>query len=91
MLVELARSEDARWKVLMVQTVPVVLGHQADPAPLLVNLLRLPPEVVEEVGGVELQAGLVAPHLQPSSSHSVLQAGHLAVQEGIESREDQWN
>ena len=78
------RSENPGRKVLMVETVSVVLGHQTDPAPLLVHLPRLPPEVTEEVGGVELQAGLVAPHLQPSSSHSVLQAANLAAQGGIE-------
>ena len=64
----------------MVDTVPVVLGHQTDPAPLLVQLALLPREAAEEVGGVELQAGLVAPHLQPSSGHSVLQAGYTAGQ-----------
>ena len=75
----LARSEDAGGKVLMVERVSVVLGHQTDPAPLLVQLALLPPEAAEEVGGVELQAGLVAPHLQPPTRGRVLQRGHVAV------------
>ena len=81
--VVLARSEDAGGKVLMVERVSVVLGHQTDPAPLLVQRALLPPEAGEEVGGVELQAGLVAPHLQPSSSQSVLQAGHTPRQGSV--------
>ena len=79
----LARSEDAGGKVLMVERVSVVLGHQTDPAPLLVQRALLPPEAGEEVGGVELQAGLVAPHLQPSSSQSVLQAGDTPRQGSV--------
>ena len=70
----------------MVETVSVVLGHQTDPAPLLVQLPLLPLEASEEVGGVELQAGLVAPHLQPSSSHLVLQAGNTPGQGGSENQ-----
>ena len=62
----------------MVDTVPVVLGHQTDPAPLLVQLALLPREAAEEVGGVELQAGLVGPHLHPPPSERVLQTGHVA-------------
>ena len=86
MFVSLASSEDARRKVLMVETVSVVLAHQTDPAPLLVQLPLLALEASEEVGGVELQAGLVAPHLQPSSSHLVLQDGHTPGQSRRENR-----
>ena len=78
MSVALARSEDPRRKVLMVDTIPVVLGHQTEPAPPLVQLVLLPPQSGQEVGRVELQAGLVAPHLQPPPSEAVLQAGHTA-------------
>ena len=73
----------------MVDTVPVVLGHQTHSAPLLVHLALLPPEASEEVSRVELQAGLVAPHLQSPARHPLLQAGHRARQRLVVRRENQ--
>ena len=78
MSVHLARPEQAGREVGVVEAVPVVLGHQTEPAPPLVQLVLLPPQSGQEVGRVELQAGLVAPHLQPSPSLAVLQARHTA-------------
>ena len=78
MSVELARPEEPGRKVAMVDAVPVVLGHQTEAAPLPVQLGLLALQPTEEVGRVELQAGLVAPHLQPPPSEAVLQAGHTA-------------
>ena len=62
----------------MVDAIPVVLGHQTEAAPFPVQLALLALQPTEEVGRVELQAGLVAPHLQPSPSLAVLQARHTA-------------
>ena len=73
----------------MVDTVPVVLSHQTDSAPLLVPLALLPPEARQEVSRVELQAGLVTPNLQSSARLSVLEAGHTAEERLVVRRKNQ--
>ena len=69
---------------MVVDTVPVVLRHQAEAAPLVVQFAMFPPQSPgvplrwEEVCRVELEAGLVGPHLHPPPSEGVLQTGHVA-------------
>ena len=67
---------------MVVDTVPVVLRHQAEAAPLVVQFAMFPPQSPgvprQEVCRVELEAGLVGPHLHPPPSERVLQTGHVA-------------